>query len=102
MICISDIKDVLETFDYFGYMAAGHNIGPYSVAATYMESFLSPDLSLVQIEAIIWHGLYREACVCHNALTNKPYIIPTTDAMFIVGESERFRDAAIKLRKLMF
>jgi hypothetical protein len=101
MLRLSDLKYLLEEFDYFGYMAVGHNIGPYSRAATYMEPFLTPDLSLDQLTAIIWHGLYQEACICHNVLTNQPYIISPEDAVFIVGDQERFKPAALKLRQLM-
>lgn len=101
MITLSDLKYLLEEFDFFSYVAVGHNICPYSKAADYMFPFLNLDLTITQLEGLIWHGLYQEACVCENFLTKEPWILDVNQAMFIVGEPERFEKAARKLRSLM-
>src|SRR5271157_1277605 len=98
---LNDIKDVLFEFDYFRYVALGHNVGPYNIAAAYMEPYLYVDLDISQIQNIIWHGLYQESCVCENFFTKEPYVIDVNQAVLIVGEPDRFKEAAYRLRHLM-
>jgi hypothetical protein len=95
---IEILKEILQDADVFGFIGAGAYADAYDREAQFILDYLSKDLSIEQIQNIIWHAFYQECCICQNSLTNEPWMLDTNQAMFIIGDPERFKDLAYMIR----
>lgn len=96
---IQILKELLEDFDCYGFIKAGSYADTYDNVAVSIFPKLSKDLSIVQLEAIIWDAFYEHCCVCTVGVSKEPFIIDKSQAMFILGSPERFKTLAYSIRQ---
>jgi len=95
------IRDLLEDADLFGYVAAGSFCDIYDKHAELIAAKLSKDLSVDQIENVIWDVFYQELCVCNIAGSNEPWVLDRKHAAAIIGGPDRFEPIAITIRNMI-
>jgi hypothetical protein len=94
------IRELLEDADLLDMIRAGAYATIYDSVADYITKYMSEDLSIDQIQNIIWWGLYEEFCVCENVMTKTEWTLDENQAMFILGSPSRFKSIATGIRNL--
>jgi hypothetical protein len=95
------LRELLEDADLLGMIRGGSYTTIYDGVADYAMEYLSSDLSIDQIQNIIWHGLYNEFCICENVLTKSEWKLDLNSAMSIIGDQNRFKSIATGIRNLL-
>lgn len=95
------LKEILEDADIFSFISAGAYADVYDNEAQFISDHLSEDLSIDQIQNVIWYAFYQECCVCNNVLTGEPWELDTDQAMFVIGDPVNFKSLAITIRQLV-
>lgn len=92
------VKEILEDADALRYIVAGADHAQYDLSASRIFAKLSNDLSVAQIEKIIWNEFYYDFCVGTIGNTNDYFAIDKTQARYILGEPSRFNGIAKNIR----
>jgi hypothetical protein len=95
------IRDLLEDTDPFGYISAGSFCTIYDKHAELIAAKLSKDLSIVQIENVIWDVFYQELCICSVPGSEEPWVLDKEHAAAIIGQPSRFMALATTIRTMM-
>jgi hypothetical protein len=95
------LRELLEDADLLGMIRAEAYHTVYDGVADYAMKYLSSDLSIDQIQNIIWHGLYNEFCICENVLSKSEWKLDLNQAMIIIGDPNRFKSVATGIRNLL-
>ena len=89
---------MLEDADLFGFIRAGAYADTYDQAAEIIFPKLSKDLSISQIQNIVWEAFYQDFCVCTVGGAKDPWILDKDSAGSIIGSPERFKGIALNVR----
>lgn len=89
---------MLEDADLFGLIKAGAYADAYDRIAIESYSKLSKDLSISQIQQILWDAFYIDFCFCVIGGTKEPWLLDKDQAVFIIGHPDRFRGVALNIR----
>jgi hypothetical protein len=95
------LQELFEDADLLGMINAGAYHSIYDGVADYTIKSISPDLSIGQIQNIVWWGLFNEFCVCENVLSKSEWRLDPNQAMFILGDPNRFKTIATGIRNLI-
>lgn len=95
---IQILQEILEDADVFGYEDAGAYADVYDPCAKLILKSLSKDLSIDQIQNIIWESFYQEFCVCTIGNTDEPWVLDRDQAKMILGSPDRYKDLAFNIR----
>lgn len=95
------LRELFEDSDLLGMIAADAYTTIYDGVADYVIRYMSEDLSIHQIQNIIWWGLYKEFCVCENTLAKTEWKLDRNQAMLILGSPSRFKTLATGIRNLV-
>jgi|ERR1700722_5923959 len=95
------VRDMFEDFDLYGAIKAGANADHYDNIATAVSAKLSKDLSISQIQNIIWEAFYQNFCICTIGNTNEPWVLDREQAVIILGSHSRFENLASAIRQLI-
>lgn len=93
------LKEMLEDADLFGMTRAESYVDVYDNAAEIIFPLLLKDLSIAQIQAIIWEAFYRDFCCCTIGGTKESWVLGREQARFIIGHPDRFKALAVKIRR---
>jgi|ERR1035441_7899787 hypothetical protein len=95
---IFDLKSLLESKDILGYIKAGADGDIYDPVAPVILEQLRTDLTLSQLQNIIWDAFYHEFCggTIHDSKT--PWMVDKTQAVNIIGYPEGFKSLATEIR----
>lgn len=91
----------MEDTDVLGFIKAGAAPDYYDSWSSNILDFLSPDLSIDQIENLIWDVAYAQTCICTIGSSNIPWVLDREQAKLILGESNRFHNLAYDIRHLL-
>jgi hypothetical protein len=95
------IEGVLADIDVLGWIAAGATIESYNPIATTISKALFADVTLTQVQTIIWNAIYGELCICSvGGDKNIPWVMDKRDAVAILGTPARYKNLAAVLRDL--
>lgn len=95
------IKDMFEDFDLFGVIKAGAYADAYDSIAKGVSEKLSKDLSVSQIQNLIWESFYQNYCICTIGNTKEPWVLDKEHAVLILGSPSRFENLATTIRQLI-
>jgi hypothetical protein len=96
------IEELLEDADVLGYIKAGADHNQYDRAAKKIFDKLSIDLSVAQIEKIIWESFYSDFLVCTVGNSNDYFAVDQKQAGYILGEPSRFSGIAKNIRHIVY
>lgn len=99
---IQIIQELLEDADILGYIKAGADHAEYDKAAIKIHEKLSADLSVAQIERIVWEAFYYDFLVCTVGNSNEFWSVGKNQARYILGPPDRFAGIAKNIRWIMF
>lgn len=97
-VSLQILKEMLEDADLFGYISAGAYADVYDNAAVLIFPKLSKDLSLSQIQHIIWDAFYLEFCTGVIGGTKEPWMLDSAQAMITIGSPGQFKGLALNIR----
>jgi len=92
------LKEMLEDADLFGFIREGAYATSYDDCAEDIFSHLSKDLSIEQINNIIWDVFYHRFCVCVVGGTGESFVLDKAQAATILGSPDRYKDLAFNIR----
>lgn len=92
------LKEMLEDADLFGFIRASSFVDCYDYIAEDIFPRLSKDLSISQLQNIIWDAFYRDLCVCEIGISKEPWILDRDQAVVILGPPDRFKGVALNIR----
>lgn len=92
------LKEMLEDADLFGYIRAGAYATEHDRIAELIFPKLSEDLSLSQIQDIVWDSFYLELCQCTIGNETELWVLDRDQARVIIGDPERFKGIALNIR----
>jgi hypothetical protein len=95
------LRDMFEDFDIYGCIKAGAYADIYDPIAKSVSERLSKDLSVSQIENIVWESFYQNYCICTIGATKEPWVLDKEQAMVILGTPSRFENLATTIRQLI-
>lgn len=95
------LQALLEDSDPLGYIRAGAYADYYDPWTGMILDFLSPDLSLEQIERLIWDVAYANICICTIGNSEKSWVLEREQAEMILGDHSRFNKLARDIRFLI-
>lgn len=94
------IREILEDFDLFLFIQHGAYADIYDHQAELISQRISKDLSVSQIEKIIWQVFYEEFCNCTVGGTDIPWTLDKDQARIILGDPDRYESLAYTIRQL--
>jgi hypothetical protein len=97
----SVLQAVLEDADIYGFIKAGADPSFYDAWCNQIIDFISPDISIAQLQNLIWDVAYAHTCVCTIPGSNRPFILPREDAEVILGKPDRFEVLAKEIRYIV-
>jgi hypothetical protein len=95
---IEILEELLEDNDPLNYIKAGAYVDIYDPAAEIIYKKLSKDLSIAQIQKIIWNSIYKEFCIGTVPGTGEKFTLDKKQAVIIIGSPERFKSLAHDIR----
>lgn len=98
MTSIIILKELLEDNDPIKFIFNGADANIYDKTAELIYPQLSKDLSIDQLQRIIWTAFYQTTCVCEVAISKEVFVIDESQAAAIIGGYERFKDLAYAIR----
>ena len=93
------LKEMLEDADLFGMIKAGSDAAIYDKVAMRVFPLLMKDLTISQIEGLLWDGFYEDFCVCTTDDKNVPWVLDKRQASSIIGHPSRFKGLALNIRQ---
>jgi hypothetical protein len=89
------IKQILKDADILGYTRADVSI-EYDLCADFIAPRLNKDMSIAQLEELIWRSFY--------AVFYAPYFSnpDKNQATYILGTPERYKGIAVNIRHIIF
>ena len=72
----------------------------YDPQAKSISDKLHKDLTVAQIQSIVWEAFYQELCVCVVPKTNEAFVFDKVEALIILP-IERFENIATIIRSLL-
>lgn len=97
-VSLDILQEMLEDADVYGYIHAGAYADVYDSAAKRMLPKFSKDLSVSQIQCIIWDSFYEEFCIGTVGGTKEPWALDKNQAVFAIGNPEQFKNLAFNIR----
>jgi hypothetical protein len=90
------LKEILEDYDCLGYIEAGSYGDAYDAVASAIFPKLSKDLSIEQIQNIIWDAFYKEFFIVEidGATVN----LGVKQAYYVMGYPIIFKNLALEIR----
>lgn len=95
------LREIFEDADIFVFIKAGAYIDAYDRVADLILPKLSKDLSISQIQDIIWEAFYQDCCRGNIGGTKEPFDLDKEQARAILGHSDRFKGIAINIRHMV-
>jgi hypothetical protein len=95
---IFDLKSLLETKDVLGYIKAGADDDIYDPVASVILEQLRTDLTLSQLQDIIWEAFYQEFCGGNIHDSQKLWMLDRSQAVNIIGYPTGFKSLAMEIR----
>lgn len=92
------LQALLEDEDLYGFIKAGAFPTFYDPWCQSIIDHLSSDISIEQLERLIWDTAYAHTCMCTVHDTGKPWVLEREQAKFILGEPSRFNRLAKDIR----
>jgi hypothetical protein len=92
------LKEMLEDADLFGMIRAGADADVYDRVCVLAFPRFMKDLSIDQIQLILWEAFYEDFCKCSIGSTDEPWALDKKQASPIIGSPERFKGLAMNIR----
>lgn len=90
------LKEILEDADYLQFIASGAYPDIYDQIASDVFPKLSKDLSIDQIQNIIWNAFYKECCFI--SINNSIVELGIKQGYYILGYPIGFKNIAHDIR----
>lgn len=90
---LDKIKEILKDADFFGYIRAGADTSVYDQCAEPIFSKSFKDISIEQLQRIMWDSFYQAFC---------SDVLDKDQARYIIGEPERFKGISLNIRYIVF
>jgi hypothetical protein len=102
---IQILIELFEDADLLGLIAAGALPTEYDLLAEDIFRNVSRDLSIKQIQQVVWDSFYDSFCngtIYGENGEEMPFALDKTSAISIIGTPERYKEIAGKIRQEMF
>ena len=95
---IFHLKTLLETKDPLNYIKSGLDPDIYDNPANAIFNSLRSDLTLSQLQDIIWESFYQEFCGGTIHDSKKLWMLDRNQAVNIIGYPSNFKSLAMEIR----
>lgn len=92
------LKELLEDADVLNFIKNDALPTEYDGCAEIMFRSLSKDLSIEQIQNIIWNAFYEQFCVGTIGTTEEEFALDKDQSISIIGSPERYKKLAMEIR----
>ena len=95
---LEELTELFEEADILFMISGGAYVSVYDTCCEQIIKQLSKDLSIEQIQSIIWNAFFDEFCKCEVAASKAKFVLDKNAATAILGTPERYRDIAFNIR----
>jgi hypothetical protein len=94
------VQEVFEDADPYGYIRLSSFPDAYDECAKLVFDKLHLDLTIDQIQTIIWEAFYSYICV--GKVGEVEFSLDKAEACVILGDVSRFKGMALNIRHLLY
>ena len=100
---IEIIQEIFEDADVYKYIKLGTEVGIYDGCAKYVAKRLHKDLTISQIQSLIWESFYQFICTgVMGESFNEKFELDKSQACIILGHPDKFKGLALNIRDIIF
>lgn len=93
------LEELLELSDILGLIKNEADFDCYDPAIDLILPNLSHDLSISQIQLIVWEAYYQVFCVGEIAGSKEKFVLDRKQAVLVIGSPDRYNKLALDIRK---